>query len=88
MSGHTSTDMTVSEVARDIRQRRESVKALILSGALVAYDASPPGSRRKSYRITRKDLDNFKAGRSAKQVKTSRRKFVAKQPADFVEYFR
>jgi len=82
-----SPDLSVSGVASEIKTRRENVKTLILSGALVAYDCSPPGAKRRSYRITRQSLDDFKAGRSAKQTKTSRRKFVAKQTADFVEYF-
>ena len=82
------SDFNVSEAAAELRIRRESVVALILSGALQGYDVTPPGAKRKSYRITREALDEFKSSRSAKQVKTSRRKFVAKQPADFVEYFR
>ena len=80
-------DVVVSAIARELGIRRESVVALIKSGALVAYDCSPPGAKRRSYRVTRQSLDDFKAGRSAKQTKTSRRKFVAKQTADFVEYF-
>lgn len=80
-------DMTLSDVAREIGIRRESVKALALSGALVAYDASPLGAKRKTFRFTRQALDEFKAQRSAKQVKTTRRKFVAKQPENFVRYF-
>jgi len=81
-------DLTISDVASELRIRREHAVALVKSGALAGYDVTPPGAKRKSYRVTRQGLDEFKAGRSAKQIKTSgRRKFVAKQPADFVEYF-
>jgi len=80
------SDMVVSAVASELGTRRDNVKALILSGALVAYDCSPPGAKRKSYRITREALDNFKAGRSAKQTKPGRRVKHSK-PENFVEYF-
>ena len=82
------SDLTISDVASELRIRREHVTAMLRSGALQGYDVTPPGARRKSYRITRQALDNFKAVRSAQQVKTTRRKYVAKQPANFVEYFR
>jgi len=81
-----SADLTISDVARELRTRRESVAALLKSGALAGYDATPPGARRKSYRITRDALDDFKAGRSAQQTKTPRRKHVARQ-TPLVEYF-
>ena len=68
-----SPDLSVSGVASEIKTRRENVKTLILSGALVAYDVTPPGAKRKSYRVTRESLDNFKAGRSAKQTKPGTR---------------
>jgi hypothetical protein len=80
-------DFNVSEAAAELRIRREHVIGLLKSGALAGYDVTPPGAKRKSYRITRLALDAFKAERSAKQTKPGRRKFVAKQPADFVEYF-
>lgn len=81
-------DLTISDVASELRIRRESAVTLILSGALQGYDVTPPGAKRKTFRVTRQALDDFKSGRSAKQTKSPRRKFVAKQPADFVEYFR
>jgi len=82
-----SQDLTISDVAAELRIRREAVVSQVKSGSLAAYDAAPPGAKRKSYRITRQALDDFKAGRSAKQVKTSRRKPRAKPAADFVRYF-
>ena len=80
------SDLKVSAVASELGTRRENVKALIKSGALVAYDCSAPGAKRKSYRVTREALDNFKAGRAAKQVKLGRRVKLSK-PENFVEYF-
>jgi predicted RNA-binding protein with PIN domain len=80
-------DLTISDVAAEIRIRRAGVVSLAESGAIEAYDVSAPGAKRKSYRITRQALDQFRRDRSAKQVRTSRRKPKTKQPADFVEYF-
>ncbi len=80
-------DLTVSDVSTELRIRREAVVAQVKSGALAAYDAAPLGSKRKSYRITRQALDDFKAGRSAREIKTTRRKPRAKLAADFVRYF-
>ncbi|MFY9241317.1 MAG: helix-turn-helix domain-containing protein [Roseovarius sp.] len=82
-----ATDLTISDVAAELRIRREHVATLIRSGALAAYDATPPNAKRKSYRITRQALDQFKAERSARQVKPSRRQKQAVRDADFVEYF-
>jgi len=82
----TPQDLTVSDVASEIRTRSESVVALIKSGALVAYDASIPGSKHKTLRVTREALDNFKVGRSARQTKPGRRVKHSK-PENFVEYF-
>ena len=82
-----ATDLTITDVAGELRTRREHVVALIESGALVAYDATPPKAKRKSYRITRRDLDQFKAERSARQHKPSRRRARPVRDADFVEYF-
>jgi hypothetical protein len=80
-------DLTVSDAAAELRIRREAVVSLLTSGMLAGYDVTPPGARRKSYRITRQALDDFKAGRSAKTVKTSRRQARARRDAGFVEYF-
>ncbi len=79
-------DLTISDVASELRIRREGVVSLVKSGALEGYDVTPPGSRRKSYRITRQALDDFKARRSAQQSKPAKRR--KREPtADFVEYF-
>lgn len=83
----STTDLTITDVAAELRTRREHVVAHIKSGLLVAYDATPPGAKRKSYRITRQALDQFKAERSAKQHKPSRRRKQAVRDANFVEYF-
>ena len=87
MNNPKLSDLTVSDAAEELRSRREHVLALLKSGALQGYDVTPPRAKRKSYRITRQALDAFKAERSAQQTKTSRRKYVAKQPDNFVEYF-
>lgn len=81
-----SPDLTISDVARELKTRRPNVVALIRSGALRGYDATPPGARRKSLRVTRQALDAFKAGRSAQQMPAKRRARHVK-PANFVEYF-
>lgn len=81
-------DLTISDVAKEIRKRRGDVVELIKSGALQGYDATPPGAKRKSYRVTRQALDDFKAGRSATQYKQSKRRARAIQSPDFVEYFK
>jgi len=82
----TSADLTISDVAAELRIRREHVLALLKSGAMQGYDVTAPGARRKSYRITRQALEAFKAGRTAQQAKPARRKYVAKQ-TPIVEYF-
>lgn len=82
------SDMTVSDVASELRIRRETVVAFITSGELEACDVSPPKAKRKAYRITREALDRFKANRSANQTstKTKRTQFTKRQ-SGFVEYF-
>jgi|GEM_PF-1483208 len=86
MTNPKLSDMVVSTVASELGIRRESVVVLIKSGALVAYDVTAPGARRRAYRITRESLDNFKTGRSPKQTKPGRRVKHSK-PENFVEYF-
>lgn len=82
-----ATDLTPTDVAAELRTRREHVVALIRSGALAAYDCTPPKAKRKSYRITRQALDEFKRARSARQHKPSRRRKQAVRDANYVEYF-
>ncbi len=83
----TKTDLTVSDVAKELKKRRESVVVLLKSGALQGYDVTAPGDRRKSYRITREALDAFKAGRSAQQQKSTRRRVKPTRDTSYVEYF-
>lgn len=83
----TSPDLTISEVAKELRIRRERAIRLLKSGALQGYDVTPPGARRKSYRITREALDAFKAGRSAQQTPPAKRRTRRAPHANFVEYF-
>jgi len=80
-------DLTISEAATELRTRRESVVGLLKSGALAGYDVTPPGAKRKSYRIPRQALDDFKAGRSAQQHKPAKRRTRFVQQSNFVEYF-
>ena len=82
-----SADLTVSDVARELRIRRENVVHLLTSGMLAGYDVTPPGARRRSYRITRQSLDDFKSGRTAAQANPTKRRVQKSQPAGFVEYF-
>lgn len=74
------SDLTVSQVAKELHIRRDAVVAFLRRGDLAGYDVTPPDGRRKSYRITRDALDAFKAGRSAKApapVKQYKRRPVA-----------
>ena len=82
------SDFTISDAAEELRIRREHVLVLLKSGALQGYDVTPPGAKRKSYRITRQALDAFKAGRSAQQTKPATRRARNVKPANFVEYFK
>ena len=82
-----SPDLNVTDVATELRIRREATVALIKSGALVAYDCTPPGAKRKSYRVTRQALNQFKNERSARQHKSANRRKQAVRDAGFVEYF-
>ena len=86
MTNPKLSDMVVSAIASELGIRRESVVVLITSGALVAYDVTAPGAKRKSYRVTRESLDNFKAGRAGRQTKPGRRVKLSK-PENSVEYF-
>ncbi len=81
-------DLTISAAAKELKKRREAVVALMKSGAIEGYDCTAPGDKRKSYRIPREALDDFKAGRSATQYKQSRRRARVVQSPDFVEYFK
>jgi excisionase family DNA binding protein len=81
------SDLTISEVAEELRIRREHVVRLLESGALQGYDVTPPGAKRKSYRIPRQALDDFKAGRTAKQHKATRRRVKPTRDPNYVEYF-
>jgi excisionase family DNA binding protein len=81
------SDFTISEVAEELRIRREHVLAFLKSGQLQGYDVTAPGAKRKSYRITREALDAFKAGRSAQQSKPARKRARVVRDANFVEYF-
>ena len=83
-----SADLTISDVAKELKKRRESIVALIESGALQAYDASAPGDKRKSYRVTRQAFEDFKAGRSPQKAKPATRRTRIVKPANFVEYFK
>ena len=81
------SDLTISEAAEELRIRREHVLALLKSGALQGYDVTPPGAKRKAYRITRQALDDFKAGRPAQQHKATRRRVKPTRDETYVEYF-
>ena len=81
-------DLTISDVATELRTRREHVVGLLKSGALQGYDVTPPGAKRKAYRVTREALDDFKAGRSAQQYKLSRRRAKPTKTQNYVEYFK
>lgn len=85
MSG--SADLTISDVAAEFRIRREHVIALLRSGELAGYDVTPPGAKRKSYRIPRQALDDFKALRSAKQTPEPKRRHRHAARGPVAEYF-
>ena len=80
-------DLTISAVAKELKKRRESVVALLKSGALQGYDVTAPGDKRKWYRVTREALDAFKAGRTATEAEPAKRRTRAVRDANFVKYF-
>lgn len=82
------SDYTVSALAKIMMKRHEAVVALIESGALQAYDASAPGDKRKSYRVTPQAFEDFKAGRSPQKAKPATRRARIVKPSNFVEYFK
>ncbi len=72
-----SGDLSVSQVAREMHIRRDVVIKFLKSGELTGYDVTAPGARKKSYRITRKAVDEFKERKTAKEperVPQSRRR--------------
>lgn len=81
------SDLTVSQVAKELHIRRDAVIAFLRSGDLVGYDVTAPGARRKSYRITREALDAFKVGRSAKAPVQQPKPYRHRQPAAVREFF-
>lgn len=70
-----ASDLRVSHVATELGIRKEHVIALLKSGELKGYDVTPPGAKRKAYRIPRQALDDFKALRSAKQSPEPKRRY-------------
>lgn len=82
-----SADLTISDVAEELRIRREHVVALLRSGSLAGYDVTPPGAKRKSYRITRTALDDFKVSRSAKQTAEPKRRYRQAARGTAVDFF-
>ena len=54
-------DLTISDAAGELRIRREAVVTLLKTGVLQGYDVTLPGAKRKSYRIPRQALDDFKS---------------------------
>ncbi len=78
-------DLSVSQVAKELQTRRETVKRLLESGELAGYVIDPAAAR-KSYRITRQALDEFKARRSAKKTTPAKAKALPK-PKHMVQYF-
>lgn len=72
-------DLTVSKVAKELNTRRDGVLAFMRTGELLGYDVSLPGAKRKSYRITREALEDFKRRRRTgpeKSVASTKRKVL------------
>lgn len=83
-----TVDMTVSQVARELHIRRETVLAFIRAGRLVGYDVTAPGAKRKSYRITRTAVDDFKKQQTVQpQVIAPRRSRTSPKPENVTEFF-
>lgn len=64
------SDLSVSQVSKVLRIRRSGVVALIRSGQLTGYDASPPGAKRPAWRVEAESLESFKSARTAKPTPT------------------
>lgn len=84
----TAPAYTVAEVAAQLACDDDSVRHLIHTGQLGAFDVSKsPRSRRKTWRISPEELDRFIAARSTRQpaAPAPRRK---KPTAGVIEFFR
>ncbi|MEZ6063899.1 MAG: helix-turn-helix domain-containing protein [Planctomycetaceae bacterium] len=77
-------DLSISQVARHLQIRRETVKRLIEQGHLEAYDAAPPSAPRRAYRITEPALTAFKQARRFRKHVPQNRKV---SPAEVIEFF-
>ena len=60
-------DLTVGEVAKELRLGKVAVTDLMTAGELPAYDVASKSSKRPKYRVSRESLDSFKQGRSIRR---------------------
>lgn len=65
MTNTLQSDYSVSQLAKIMKIRPNAVKQLIHSGRLVGYDASLPGAKRKTLRVTPEALEAFRQLQSA-----------------------
>lgn len=79
-----TADLSVSQVAARLQIRRESVKRLIESGWLEGYDASPPGAKRKAYRVTELSLSAYRQSRKVTKSVATRRSKLQQPVKEFV----
>ncbi len=64
---------TVAQLARMMHRSRGSIKSLISSGRLQAYDANPDGENRQ-WRVTPDAFSDFIQGAAAKPAKATHRR--------------
>lgn len=74
MSNTLQSDYSVSQLAKIMHIRPNAVKQLISSGRLVGYDASLPGAKRKTLRVTPESLEAFRNLQSATATPQPRQK--------------
>ncbi len=86
MTNTLQSDYSVSQLAKIMKIRPDAVKHLIRSGRLVGYDASPPGAKRKTLRVTPEALEDFRKLQSAAvtpQPRQKKRSMVVEVPRTF-----
>jgi len=76
-------DHNVSQTAKILQRSRSSIKSLIMSGKLDAYDAAPDG-RLRQWRITPEALEKFRNRNKAKPPESTKRRRIPKPTKQYV----
>jgi hypothetical protein len=87
LSNASANAYTPTALAHRFGCDQDTIYSLIRSGRLQAFDISPAGSKRATWRISAAAVDDFERGESSIQPPKKRRRFRTENAADFVEYF-